>query len=66
MQFIIASSAIAASSADIDRLTSYAVMLGRASACGIDTKMLLVRLAHGWTKFFHLDRAIKSHICQFF
>ena len=35
---ILVSSAIAASPAEIDKLTTYAVILGRATACGINTK----------------------------
>ncbi|MGY6274994.1 hypothetical protein [Methylomonas sp. MgM2] len=39
--------AIAASSSDTDKLTSYAVILGRAAACGIDTTDASSRVG-GW------------------
>jgi len=42
----------AASRADIDRLTSYAVILGRAIACGIDTQEASVQIGKWMDKRF--------------
>lgn len=44
--------AIAASDADVDRMMNYAVFLGRASACGVDTHMQRLTIGKWLDKTF--------------
>ncbi len=50
--FIYAASALAATNADIDRMTTYAVILGRAAGCGIDTSIESARVGRWMDRKF--------------
>jgi len=52
LSVIISTTAIGASSTDIDKLTTYAVILGRATACGINTKDASSRVGYWMDRIF--------------
>ena len=53
----------AATKGDIDALTSYAVILGRGVACGVNIKPEMQRSAFGWIGDFRLTLRISKPFC---